>query len=389
MIGSTNLSGGGGVGSDELTATAANVLEETTYVGADTDDELAEGTMQHLTNRATITHTAENATKVIEGDAAFTSTNSDGTARAEIRYNGTEGFITPNTLFAVPQGDMATAGGLTAEKLLEGQSAFGIAGAATSDATAAANQISSGKIAYVKGSKITGTLAERGQAQFGGFGQGNGYVAINALPEGIYRSNGAAWAPEARIATSTLASGIGLNASVIKKGISILGITGTFEGSASNPLWLKNSSGTASNGWLSYVEKTNSWGNGTYDYGIQIGSQYIEGEVSSSQNIHILARLSNPIILTPYNTLHMLITTTYTNHPFQLYRIGAGSTSMSGNSFNAYADCASSISNAWYTINISGLSGQYCIYAFLEHNGGGGSRYNASTRIYINQAYLD
>ncbi len=28
MIGSTNLSGGGGVGSDELTATAANVLEE-------------------------------------------------------------------------------------------------------------------------------------------------------------------------------------------------------------------------------------------------------------------------------------------------------------------------------------------------------------------------
>ena len=115
MIGSTNLSGGGGVGSDELTATAANVLEETTYVGADTDDELAEGTMQHLTNRATITHTTEDATKVIEGDAAFTSTNSDGTARAAIRYNGTEGFITPNTLFAVPQGDMAAAGGLTAE----------------------------------------------------------------------------------------------------------------------------------------------------------------------------------------------------------------------------------------------------------------------------------
>lgn len=240
MIGSTNLSGGGGVGSDELTATAANVLEETTYVGADTDDELAEGTMQHLTNRATITHTTENATKVIEGDAAFTSTNSDGTARAEIRYNGTEGFITPNTLFAVPQGDMATAGGLAAEKLLEGQSAFGIAGKATSDATATAAQMTSGATAYVKGSKITGTLAERGQAQFGGFGQGNGYVAINALPEGIYRSNGAAWAPEARIATSTLASGIGLNSSVIKKGVTILGITGSFEGPAGSPSYIFN-----------------------------------------------------------------------------------------------------------------------------------------------------
>ncbi|WP_294340143.1 hypothetical protein [uncultured Clostridium sp.] len=389
MIGSTNLSGGGGVGSDELTATAANVLEETTYVGADTDDELAEGTMQHLSNRATITHTTENATKVIEGDAAFTSINSDGTARAEIRYNGTEGFITPNTLFAVPQGDMATAGGLTAGKLLQGQSAFGIAGTATSDATAAANQISSGKIAYVKGSKVTGTLVERGQSQYGGFGSGSGYIAINSLPEGIYRSNGADWAPESRIATSTLASGIGLSANKIKKGVSILGITGTFEGSASNPLWLKNSSGTASNGWLSYVLLTNHWGNGTYDYGTLMDNQYIEGSVSSSQNIHILGRLSNPIILTPYNTLHILISTSYTNHTLNLYRIGAGSTSMSGNSFNAYVDCAGSVSNAWYTINISSLSGQYCIYAFLEHNGGGGSRYSASGRITIIQAYLD
>ncbi len=152
---------------------------------------------------------------------------------------------------------MATAGGLTAEKLLEGQSAFGIAGTATSDATAAANQISSGKIAYVKGSKVTGTLAERGQSQYGNFGQGNGYVAINALPEGIYRSNGAAWAPEARIATSTLASGIGLNASVIKKGVSILGITGTFEGYVSNPLYLfKNGSYGGGQSGISIMSKS-------------------------------------------------------------------------------------------------------------------------------------
>lgn len=318
MIGSTNLSGGGGVGSDELTATAANVLEETTYVGADTDDELAEGTMRHLTNRATITHTAENVTKVIEGDAAFTSTNSDGTARAEIRYNGTEGFITPNTLFAVPQGDMATAGGLTAEKLLEGQSAFGIAGAATSDATATANQISSGKIAYVKGSKITGTLAERGQSQYGNFGQGNGYVAINALPEGIYRSNGAAWAPEARIATSTLASGIGLNASVIKKGVSILGITGSYEGYYSG------------NG---VIYNRGSWGSG---YNIRWFSKYnantttsiIQSSTSIKFNTNsspvsnygsfLFGNNTATIITNPYKTLTVIIMSdigsTY-NHP--------------------------------------------------------------------------
>lgn len=376
MIGSTNLSGGGGVGSDELTATAANVLEETTYVGADTDDELAEGTMQHLTNRATITHTAENATKVIEGDAAFTSTNSDGTARAEIRYNGTEGFITPNTLFAVPQGDMATAGGLTAEKLLEGQSAFGIAGAATSDATAAANQISSGKIAYAKGSKVIGTLAERGQSQYGGFGQGNGYVAINALPEGIYRSNGAAWAPEARIATSTLASGIGLNASVIKKGVTILGITGSFEGYVSNPLYLfKNGSYGGGQSGISMIAKDFSESSVSFGSSIQ-GSNLFKGR--------IIMRFNNIQNLSGWNYLKI-----YGNVKTWA-EIGGGVSTENNKthmtSWNTYAEWggSSGISgNGTCVCNISSFSGNYWIYILVGHVNGS----NASSAS-ISQVYL-
>ena len=376
MIGSTNLSGGGGVGSDELTATSANVLENTTYVGADTDDELAEGTMQHLTNRATITHTAENVTKVIEGDAAFTSTNSNGTARAEIRYNGTEGFITPNTLFAVPQGDMATAGGLTAEKLLEGQSAFGIAGAATSDATATANQISSGKIAYVKGSKITGTLAERGQSQYGNFGQGNGYVAINALPEGIYRSNGAAWAPEARIATSTLASGIGLNASVIKKGVSILGITGSFEGYVSNPLYLfKNGSYGGGQSGISIMSKSYS------NYSVSFGSS-IQG--SNLYKGQIIMRFNNIQNLSGWNYLKI-----YGN--VEAWAEIGGGVSTENNktymtSLNTYAEwgASSGISgNGTCVCNISSFSGNYWIYILVGHVSG-----NHASSASISQVYL-
>ena len=376
MIGSTNLSGGGGVGSDELTATAANVLEETTYVGADTDDELAEGTMQYLTNRATITHTAENATKVIEGDAAFTSTNSDGTARAEIRYNGTEGFITPNTLFAVPQGDMATAGGLTAGKLLEGQSAFGIAGAATSDATAAANQISSGKIAYVKGSKITGTLAERGQSQYGNFGQGNGYVAINALPEGIYRSNGAAWAPEARIATSTLASGIGLNASVIKKGVTILGITGSYEGYVSNPLYLfKNGSYGGGQSGISMIAKDFSGSSVSFGSSIQ-GSNLFRGR--------IIMRFNNIQNLSGWNYLKIY------GNVVAWTEIGGGisteNNQPSMTSWNSHAEwgASSGISgNGTCVCNISSFSGNYWIYILVGHVSG-----NKGGAASISQVYL-
>lgn len=49
--------------------------------------------------------------------------------------------------------------GLTAAKLMKGQSVLGIDGMATGDATAAAGDILSGKTAYVNGNKIPGSMA--------------------------------------------------------------------------------------------------------------------------------------------------------------------------------------------------------------------------------------
>ena len=372
MIGSTNLSGGGGVGSDELTATAANVLEETTYVGADTDDELAEGTMQHLTNRATITHTAENATKVIEGDAAFTSTNSDGTARAEIRYNGTEGFITPNTLFAVPQGDMATAGGLTAEKLLEGQSAFGIAGAATSDATASATQILSGKSGYVKGSKITGTMAD-----YSGKTSASNYVSgsfragatgcIFASPGSTgYYTNGS----YLRIPAGNLA------AANIKKGVNILGITGSYEGYVSNPLYLfKNGSYGGGQSGISMIAKDFSESSVSFGSSIQ-GSNLFKGR--------IIMRFNNIQNLSGWNYLKIY------GNVATWAEIGGGisteNNQPSMTSWNSYAEwgASSGISgNGTCVCNISSFSGNYWIYILVGHANGR----NASSAS-ISQVYL-
>lgn len=87
---------------------------------------------------------------------------------------------------------MLPGGGLTKAKLL-------LANANPSD-------VSSGKGFYSNGSKElqTGTLVERGTSQnAGGIGSGgsgsSAYIALNKIPEGIYRSNGESWAPEIRV----------------------------------------------------------------------------------------------------------------------------------------------------------------------------------------------
>ena len=151
--------GGGGTTSDELTATRANVEVGKTAVTKDSDDEAATGTLRNITNDTTIDHASNNSTPVVVGDQAYISTNTDGVTRAEIRFNGTRGVLEPNTLIGIPQGTMASAGGLIASKLMKNQSAFGISGTATSDATATAAYIRSGYTAYVNGSKITGSMS--------------------------------------------------------------------------------------------------------------------------------------------------------------------------------------------------------------------------------------
>ena len=87
---------------------------------------------------------------------------------------------------------MNPGGGLTKSKLF-------LANANPSD-------VSQGKGFYSNGNKElqTGTLVERGASQnAGGIGSGgsgsSAYIALNRIPEGIYRSSGEDWAPEIRV----------------------------------------------------------------------------------------------------------------------------------------------------------------------------------------------
>ena len=102
---------------------------------------------------------------------------------------------------------------------------------------ATASQILKGKTALVGGKQVTGTMEDRGLAQYGSWGCGDlgcgsgddAYYSINALPEGYYHSDGNWWAPEARINANTLRASLGITADKIVKGQSIAGVSGTGE----------------------------------------------------------------------------------------------------------------------------------------------------------------
>lgn len=88
------------------------------------------GAIPNLTAKTTILHATGNGTKVVLGDTAYVSTNTDGVTRVEIRYNGDSGYITGNTLFGIDQSRMAVAIGLTANILKKGTTRLGITGTA-------------------------------------------------------------------------------------------------------------------------------------------------------------------------------------------------------------------------------------------------------------------
>ena len=73
----------------------------------------------------------------------------------------TPGYYDTNDYLYVNNSTLASKIGLTASQILKGKTVLGISGTATSDVNATASQILSGKTAYVNGSKITGTMANK------------------------------------------------------------------------------------------------------------------------------------------------------------------------------------------------------------------------------------
>lgn len=119
---------------------------------------------------------------------------------------------------------------ITADKLLSGYTAIDKAGenitgtctydSNTQDATVAVAEILTGKTAYARGTKLTGTMPNNG----GVAGTISTVAGQYSVPQGYHDGSG-----KVSISTTEQAKIIAGN---IKSGISILGVTGTYTGEA-------------------------------------------------------------------------------------------------------------------------------------------------------------
>lgn len=122
-----------------------------------------------------------------------------------------------------------TADTVTADKLLKGITAHGKDGApvtgtcdwdaATGDATATAAEILSGKTAYVKGKKVSGTMPNRGAVA----GKISTKAGAYTVPQGYHDGSG-----KVTIDSTEQAKLIPTN---VREGVTILGVEGTMSGS--------------------------------------------------------------------------------------------------------------------------------------------------------------
>ena len=308
---------GGGAGSDECTLVKANVPTGLKAVTADSDDEAVEGTLDTETTLAdSQALSGQTFLKFNPVTKLFERRVGGMTNRgAVIQELGAGGSYT------IPEGFHNGSGKVTAKSL-----------ASQTPGDSAAGHILAGRTAWVNGSKITGTIPTQGAATIT-----PGTSAKTAIAAGRYASG-----------DITVAGSSTLVASNIKKGVTIFGVTGTFEGYVSDTLYFYNS-GTWSNLSSTGVTKTTSGGS------IVVSNNYIALQYTGES---AMCRTNQTVDLTNYNYLKA----TFSSGMYSYLGIGTNPSSNTLNGLLKYIAINGSGGSGTAILDISSYTGYYYIY---------------------------
>lgn len=210
------MTGGGAFDLDPTTAEAGDIVAPKVIV--DKEGNPLTGT---LNDQPSYT----NALSVVQssGDSPSIFTRIPKGAYRTASSSGQPEITTPSSV-------VASAGGLSADKMMMGKTAFGINGTATSDANLQANRIVSGFSGYSKGQKVVGNIPIQGPETDGdrvwATAASNWAGTINVGVRNGHYFNGVNWV---RYDVPTL------RPENIKKGVNVAGIVGTWEGWVPQP----------------------------------------------------------------------------------------------------------------------------------------------------------
>lgn len=224
----------GGVDTTDADAVATNIESgKTAYI----NNVKVTGTLPVIENGNEITATNSNVVTATETDGVSVLLKSDAKRILE-QGAGIKTTISNTNLVDLINGTVPANATLKAENIKSGVSVLGITGTFTSDANAVALDIEEGKTAYVNGTKVTGTCPAVGSINF----RTDNFVITQ--PEGIVKIK-TNYVPTAsdtekfiintssnifmEVPTTKMATSLGITADKIKKGVTILGVTGTFE----------------------------------------------------------------------------------------------------------------------------------------------------------------
>lgn len=170
--------GGGGAGSDECTATKAEILKGYKAITKDSDDELTDGTLE-------LTGTAADS-QVLFGQTYYNTEAKTKRTGVMANRGAVTQALNAGDSYTIPAGYHNGFGKVTANGL-----------AAQTGGNATAAQILSGQTAWVNGSKVTGNMANQG-SKTAALNCGGTYT----IPEGYHDGSG-------KIAANSLASQTG------------------------------------------------------------------------------------------------------------------------------------------------------------------------------------